>query len=280
MSSVTVAIPTYNRPGFLARAVRSVLDQTFQDFELIILDNGSADSSWRAWPELADPRIRLICHVRNIGVIDNWNAAVAEARGDSICIFHDDDVMQPRFLEVTLASLGEHPSAGLVFTKARRTDCLSRPMGIWRSPKTAGVMSGRDYILATLRSCGSYTIPSSALIRKAAYAAVGPYDGRRLSSFDVNYFLRLAMQFDIAFVDEVLVDYTLHPCQISEEIWRAQRLEGFADASLEMLSAATWLLHQPVLPDETRHEIATILEDINQKLGFYVQHRTMRTLVF
>ena len=124
MARITIAIPTHNRPRFLIRAVDSVLRQTYSDFELLILDNASEDRRWRRRQAFRDPRVRYISHRRNIGVVANWNAAVATSSCDAISIFHDDDVMSPRFIERIVEALSEWPSAGMVCAAARRVDCL------------------------------------------------------------------------------------------------------------------------------------------------------------
>jgi glycosyltransferase involved in cell wall biosynthesis len=279
MISMTIAIPTRNRPGFLVRAVRTVLRQTYADFELIILDNGSADLSWRDLPEFADPRVRIVCHPTNIGVVNNWNAAVEEARGDAICIFHDDDLMYPRYVEAMLDLLERYPSAGMALSRTRRVDCEGTPLGMWWMPEgfaQQGLVPGREYLMQSLRMIQCFAIPSSITIRRSAYAKVGRYGGVSQSAFDLGYYMRVASQFDIAVIDETLIDYTQHPGQICEGVWRALRPEGLVDNCLEVLGAAASLLDEPVLSDETRREIAETLRELTTRMAEYVQARTLR----
>jgi glycosyltransferase involved in cell wall biosynthesis len=279
MIPITVAIPTFNRPGFLRRAVRCVLNQTFTSFELIVLDNASEERHWLDMPELTDPRVRVVCHPTNIGVVNNWNAAVKEAKGEAICIFHDDDVMYPRYLEAIVDLLESYPTAGMAMSLSRRADCLGRQLGDWwlpTSPHQKGLMTGRDYLMLGLWMIGTPALPSSVTIRKSAYEKVGLYGGISKSSFDLNYYLRVARQFDIAIVKEILIEYTLHPGQISEEVWRKQVQEGRVDNCLEILDLATWLLEQETLPDQARREIATTLREVTQRISRYVAARTTR----
>jgi glycosyltransferase involved in cell wall biosynthesis len=280
MLPITVALPTHNRARLLRRAVASILQQTYSDFELLVLDNGSEDLSWRQAPELADSRVRIICHPLNIGVVNNWNAAIAHAEGHAICIFHDDDVMQPRFLERMVDLLATAPSVGLAFSLARRVDCLGRDLGIYSRPKRAGVISGYDYILSTLRHFRPLSLPPAVVVTRAAYARVGGYSQEvSESAFDLNLYLRVATCFDVGIVDEVLVDYTLHPGQISHGLWRTdERLEGRIDLSLELLAAAAGLLTRRDLPSLPRHEIARVVRRATQEIREYVNKRAVRRL--
>lgn len=281
MLPITVAIPTHNRPRFLRRAVASVLAQTFTDFELIVLDNGSVDRGWRDLPELADPRVRLICHETNIGLVNNWNAAVAAAGGAAVNILHDDDYMHPRFLEAIVARLDASPTAGMAYARGRRVDIMGNELGLWEHPEGQHLMRGREFILWSVRRAGTTAVPSGVVIRKSAYEAVGPYgQPPLLSSFDASFYLRVARRFDVAMVDDVLIDYTLHPSQISEDVWRRQILDGWIDASLETLGASGWLLaNGDVSPDESR-ALGEIVAAATNRLCDQVWKRAQRLRTF
>jgi glycosyltransferase involved in cell wall biosynthesis len=274
MIRVTVAIPTYNRPGFLRRALRSVQQQTRPPLEILVLDNGSHDSRWLELSELADPRVRTIRHALNIGQVNNWNAAIAQARGDGLCIFHDDDVMHPRYLEATARLLDAHPGVGMAFCQARRVDCMGLPLGIWWRTTRDGVITGSDYVLASLRNFGTLTLPSTALFRLSTCRAIGGFGGGlNTSAVDFAYFVRVAQRFDIGFTNEILCDYTLHPHQISEEFSRRDWIAGERDACLEVLQAGCWLLGQHTVADDTRREVAGILATATVRLTRRIRPR-------
>lgn len=279
---ITVAVPTRNRPQFLIRSVRSILAQSFKDFELIILDNGSRDLEWQKSAEFADPRIRLICHPNNIGIVENWNTAIREAKSEAICIFHDDDRMWPLFLESLVKVLDGAPSVGLAFPLGRRVDCLGNNIGIYCHPSRTGIVRGEEYILWNLRYFGRVTLPAGVVVTRKAYDAVGQYSQNISEScFDTNLYLRVAMQFDVGIVDQVLVDYTLHPSQISENIWRTgDKLEGMIDVCMEMLFASCWLLEKDSVKTCDRLEIASIIRDITRKVRIYSRNRSPSHRVF
>ena len=105
---VSVVIPAYNRERYLADAVDSVLAQTFTDFELLIVDDGSRDRTVEIAKSYRDPRIRLVRHERNRGVAAARNTGVAEARGAYVAFLDSDDVAYPDRLARQVAFLDAH----------------------------------------------------------------------------------------------------------------------------------------------------------------------------
>jgi hypothetical protein len=114
---VSVLVPCYNLGAFLDEAVSSVLDQTFQDFEILIVDDGSTDAATvRLLEEYARPRTTVF-RTRNHGLAAARNFLVALARGEYLCALDADDVLHPRYLERTVAALDANPSLGFASTK-------------------------------------------------------------------------------------------------------------------------------------------------------------------
>jgi glycosyltransferase involved in cell wall biosynthesis len=103
--TVSVIIPAYNRASTILRAVQSVLDQTFQDFELIIVDDGSTDSTREIVESIKDPRIRLLCHEKNLGAAPARNTGMKSARGAYIAWLDSDDEWLSEKLEIQLRAL-------------------------------------------------------------------------------------------------------------------------------------------------------------------------------
>lgn len=117
---VSVLIPVFNRKGYIAECIQSALDQTYSDFEVVIVDNASDDGTWEICQEYAerDSRIRIFRNERNIGPVRNWLACVEQAAGRYTKILWSDDLIHPRFLEVLLPYLDD-PSVGFVYSSAK-----------------------------------------------------------------------------------------------------------------------------------------------------------------
>ncbi len=113
---ISVCIPTYNRVHLLAGAIASVLDQTYTDFELIVCDDGSTDSTPLLMSEFVGDGIRYIRHSQNIGKSNNMRSGFAAHRGEYFIKFDDDDRLTPQFLERTSAILDKDPNIDFVST--------------------------------------------------------------------------------------------------------------------------------------------------------------------
>jgi len=114
---VSVVVPTYNRAQYMRTAVQSVLDQTCDDFEVVLIDDGSSDDTPEVGQRLSksDVRVRYIRNEQNLGLVENWKKGVQETRGDYFCILGDDDVLEPEFLDRLVEPLEERPDVALSF---------------------------------------------------------------------------------------------------------------------------------------------------------------------
>ena len=120
---VSVIIPVYNRSSSIARSVESVLAQTFQDFEIIVIDDGSTDQTCEVVRKLGDGRVRLVCHDTNLGAASARNTGMLAATGKYIAWLDSDDEWLPEKLETQLGAL-EHaaPDQKACYTAYERVE--------------------------------------------------------------------------------------------------------------------------------------------------------------
>jgi glycosyltransferase involved in cell wall biosynthesis len=144
---VTIAIPTYNRAnGFLKQALQSAVNQTYRHLEIIVSDNCSKDHTEMLVKTFDDPRIRYIKHPTNIGASNNFNFCVNEAKGIYFCMLHDDDLIDPDFIEMCIASLKGNFDVGIVFTGNRVIDEHSNIKH--QTINNCGGLSAEDFLLS------------------------------------------------------------------------------------------------------------------------------------
>ena len=119
--TVSILIPTYNRQDLITETVQSALSQTYQDFEIVIVDNQSTDNTYQVCLDLAktDPRIRVYRNEENIGPVRNWQRCAELANGKYGKILFSDDLMYPKFIEKTLPFLENNSDVGFIFTTAK-----------------------------------------------------------------------------------------------------------------------------------------------------------------
>ena len=117
---VSILIPVYNREKYIAECIQAALDQTFQNFEIIVVDNASNDGTWAICQQFAalDPRVRIFRNDTNIGSVRNWIRCVQEARGHYSKMLFSDDLLEPDCLARMLVPL-DNPAVGLVSCAAR-----------------------------------------------------------------------------------------------------------------------------------------------------------------
>lgn len=128
---ITVLMCVYNGERFLCEAVESILTQTCQDFEFLIIDDGSTDSTRDIILSYTDPRIKFVENFQNIGHAKSLNKGVRLAQGSYIARMDADDISLPERLEQQAAFLDEHPSVGLVASHIRYIDIDNEDLGFW-----------------------------------------------------------------------------------------------------------------------------------------------------
>ncbi|GJL56732.1 MAG: glycosyl transferase [Nitrospirales bacterium] len=210
MSRVSVVIPTCQRPIPLRRAIESVLAQTFQDFELIVIDDASGDSTGQVVESMTDARIRYICHETNKGGSAARNTGIRNARGAYIAFLDDDDEWLPEKLAAQCAVLDNSPAKiGIVYTGYTRIDRTSGKVLSLRIPKKKGDL----HDALQLENCLGST--SSVLVKKECFETVGLFDESLPSFQDYDMWLRISKHFHITYVNEILLKYYVHEIKIS-----------------------------------------------------------------
>ncbi len=199
---VSVFIPTYNYGHFLGEAMQSVLDQTFQDWELIIVDDGSTDNTAEVVASFKDPRIRYV-YQQNRGNPAARNTALKLARGEYIACLDADDVWFPEKLEKQVAQLdGLPPTVGLVYSDLYlfndEDGTIIRRFLQGRCPPRGRVLT------QLLPEESAFIHDTVALIRREVFDRVGFYDEGLLRYQDWEMWVRIANAYDVEALDEPL----------------------------------------------------------------------------
>jgi glycosyltransferase involved in cell wall biosynthesis len=221
MPKVTVCIPTYNRARYLAYSIGSVLAQTYGDFELIVCDDGSSDSTPEVMAESRDPRIRYLRHPRNIGRSLNMKSGFEASSGEYFIKFDDDDGLTPEFLEKTVAVLDRDPSIHFVCTDHWIIDGDGRR--VRSATKENSARWGKDklekgIIPDLLRQTFQYQSlqVGSTLFRRDCLAGVGYTRFEADGCEDFDLLVRLALAGNRGyFLPELLMEYRFHGGQTS-----------------------------------------------------------------
>lgn len=191
--SVSVCIPVYNGERFLAETVRSVLDQTYRDFELVILDNASTDGSGAIARSFTDPRVRVERNTETVPQVENFNRVVGFCRAPLIKLLCADDLLHPRCLEFQVGPMEADPGLALVAARRHMIDERSRVIVPRRGlAGLTGVRSGVEVARRVVRN-GANPIgePGGVLFRREHFLAAGGWQTDRPYLLDLDLWMRL-----------------------------------------------------------------------------------------
>jgi glycosyltransferase involved in cell wall biosynthesis len=211
---VSVVIPLYNARDVIAETIESVLAQTWTDYEIIVVDDGSQDGSGELVQAFGD-RIRYI-RQQNTGVAGARNRGIEESHGEYIALLDHDDLWHPTKLEKQVRMLDQNPEIGMVLTDVQHIDKRGNPKGIL----------GHGYSpterFAELFVQGYVPTPSSAMIRRSVFLTIGGFDEVFHSAGldDHELWPRIAARYRLANIPEPLTchrNFTVKPPRIALE---------------------------------------------------------------
>jgi glycosyltransferase involved in cell wall biosynthesis len=216
MPEVSVVIPAYNAEATLAETLASIQAQTFQDFEAIVVDDGSVDGTAELVRATADARIRVVC-VDNGGVASARNHGIALARGQFVAFLDADDLWEAEKLDLQVDRLLRDPSAGICVTAATRVDAD----GVATGPMP--LAPAADECQALLLGSMVLGCISSGTVRRSLLESVGGFDVRFGQCADWDMWLRISLQTHFACLEQSLVRYRVHGSNMSGDIGLLER---------------------------------------------------------
>ena len=234
---VSVALPVYRGARFLEASLRSVFAQTFRDFDVTVVDDGSTDDSVNIATRVAREcgtgiAVQVVRNETRLGLVGNWNRCLDFCTGAYSLLFHQDDVLEPDMLRRSVEAFESHPNAGFVYSGYRCMDEEGRDLPPWAISPFAGITDGIPFIKAMLRE--NFICCPAVVVPRTVYEQVGRYDRRFAFSPDFEMWLRIASHYDVVCQPEIGVRYRLHTSQATEAFRNARKVRG----ELEYLTAA------------------------------------------
>jgi glycosyltransferase involved in cell wall biosynthesis len=221
MPRVSIIIPTYNRAGYLTESVQSVLDQSFGDFELIVVDDGSTDNTKEAIESFKDPHIRYI-YQENRGISAARNTGIKHSSGEYVAFLDSDDLRLPRYLEKNVELLDSRPDIGIVFSDLYvfESETESSLGSMWkgvlkyRESYLREIESGVRRPLAALFKDGPFS--NAFIVRRQVLDEAGYYDESLPNgNEDFEFYVRVLLHIRVGFVYEPLGRYRIHSDNLS-----------------------------------------------------------------
>lgn len=208
---VSVCIPTYNYGNYIAETIESVLAQNFRDFELLIIDDCSKDQTAGIVETYAkkDPRIRFIVNKVNLGMVENWNSCITQAKGEFIkFVFGDDLLASPDALGQMAALLERDTSISLVCSSRNFIDDSSRVLKV-ESHFASGIIAGTEVINRCMLDQGNLIGEPSVVMFRKCQADRG-FNANYTQIVDLEMWFHLLEQGSFAYINEPLCSFRIH----------------------------------------------------------------------
>jgi glycosyltransferase involved in cell wall biosynthesis len=215
---VSFIVPCYKLAHYLPECVNSILNQTFGDFELLIMDDCSPDNTPEVAASFKDPRVRYVRNEPNLGHLKNYNKGIGLTRGKYIWLISPDDTLRtPYVLERFVRVLEAHPRAGYVFCPVMDFDGDGERLGThsYHGGKDI-VFQGHDFIEKLLYS---RCVPAaSGMARKECYEKLSVFPLDLPFTGDEYLWSLFALHYDVAYLAEPMVNYRLHDASMTSSL--------------------------------------------------------------
>ncbi|MCR4337617.1 MAG: glycosyltransferase, partial [Candidatus Omnitrophica bacterium] len=214
---VSVIIPSYNYGQFLGEALTSVLNQSFQDYEVLVMDDGSTDQSAdvvQSFSTAFAGRLKYF-YQDNQGVAASRNNGILKSQGQYIAFLDADDVWLEGTLEKLLAALQAHPECGLVYGNVEIYDVSMKNLIKVRFGADSREIPFSGYCVDKLFLFGNFIPMDAMMVDRSVFDRVGLFDKRFKCGEDLDMWMRIASQFAIIYIDEILTKLRRHEASLS-----------------------------------------------------------------
>jgi len=242
---VSVCIPVYNGEKHIRETVDSILNQTYRNYELVIVDNCSTDKTDEILKSFKDPRLKLFRNNKTVGAAQNWNKCLEHASGDYIALYHGDDIYYPTIVEEEITILDKYTKVGAVFTLAEYLNEENIPikkLDIPKSIEEINILDFKQTINNTMRHECIFFCPT-AMMRKSVLDRVGRFDAESYGFvFDLDMWLRIAQRSKLCIINKKLMKYRIYSSQGSQALAATGGLEHYkaVDKYLRLDNIGDW----------------------------------------
>jgi len=276
MPLISVIIPAYNSEKTIEQTIESVLRQTFSDFELIVVNDGSTDTTLEIANRIKDPRIKVFSY-SNAGGAVSRNRGFSHSSGEFIAFLDADDLWTPDKLEAQLKALQENPKAVIAYSWLDSIDEHNNFLREGNHRTENGNIFTKLFLIPFIES------GSNPLIRRQAFIDIGGFDESLIASQDYDLYLRLASRYEFIGVPSPQILYRISSNSMSANVRRQEV------TSLFVRERAFQESPTPLSPDLKRDSIANFYKDIifrllnmpaNRKRGWQASRLLMNAVKY
>lgn len=263
---VSVIMPVYNGQKYLAEAISSILHQSYENWELIIIDDGSTDDSLQVAKEFGDPRLRILVNEQNRGVAFSLNRAIRESRGEYVARMDSDDIARPERLKVQVEFLKNNPSISIVGSAIQ---CFGEIENLYLYPEN------HAECLVDLLFKPCFAHPAVMWRKEDLVEHSLWYQEEPPTAEDYDLWERASHFVKFANIKEVLLDYRVDP-QIKVSNYLRQQDVGHRDVKSRLLSRLGWSVTDDCLdqyitltggPSDRKYSLSEMVDLVAAALG-------------
>lgn len=206
---VSICIPSFNNEKSISYTIDSILNQTYENIEIILIDNCSTDNTFNVMQKYLDKNIKIYKNDENIGVVGNWNKCIEYATGKYVCIFHADDIYSPHIIEIQVKAFDENHDTAAIFTTSYIMDDKQAIIGEINLPdkNVKQIKYNFDRLFNDILSRGNYLVCPSAMVKKEVYENIGIFTDEYGSCLDTDMWFRILKKYPIMVINKKLLLY-------------------------------------------------------------------------
>ncbi|MDE7434566.1 MAG: glycosyltransferase [Lachnospiraceae bacterium] len=201
---VSVCIPAYNSAGYIMDTVNSILNQTYRNLELVVVDDCSTDDTYEVLRAIQDERLKLYRNEHNLGMSGNWNRCLKLCSGEYVKLICADDLLAENALELEVSALEENPTAVIAESDTKLVDLDGGGKGFYKRYGKKGLVDGRKICRRGFFNKDYFGAPQANTFRRSVAEKIGGFDPAFTYILDYDFFVSLACEGDVYIIHESL----------------------------------------------------------------------------
>lgn len=226
---VSICIPSYNGEPYIREAIESALFQSYNDFELLIVDDASTDNTVSIVKEYNDKRIVIVCNEANIGLVNNWNKCLKLSRGEYIQFLFQDDLLTNDCIEKKINAFNIDSRIGLTFSASNIINEKSNLL------HTRKYFRNDMYLIGSLLAKKSFIYknyfgePSNVMFKRELVDIIGEFNSKLCYLVDLEYWIRICNHRDAYYICDCLMSFRVSHSSMTSKLIKNTRFMNFED---------------------------------------------------
>lgn len=226
---VSICIPTYNNAEHISGTIKSILAQTYKNFELVIVDDNSRDNTVEVIRSFNDERIKLYQNSKNLGMSGNWNRCVELCQGEYIKLICADDILVKDCIETELKEMQKNEGLSMVISDSTLIDDDYKKVGLFPRYPKAGCIQGKKIAKKALIYINYFGMPCAVMFRKDCFQKIGGFDSFYHYILDFDLWVGLASLGDVMVLKKPLNQFRLRRESNTGQVFSTERKVYYAE---------------------------------------------------